>query len=141
LARYSIGAAAIALGLCRGSLDEAVAYAKTRRQGGREIIGWSEVRMLLGDIATQHTFATLAFEHARDAVDARASGWQRSATALAIRLQELACELSSSSLQVLGGAGYTTEFKQEARFRDAFHTQHVLGSHPVRKLRAGSSER
>ena len=133
--RMSLAAASVALGIAQGSMDEAVRYSKTRKQGGKEIFRWSEVKMLLGEMLVQLQTGTLALAQACAAADARTSGWERDAAAVAISLQEMACTLTSDGIQVLGGAGYTTEFKQELRFRDAFHTQHLLGLHPVRKLR------
>ncbi len=132
--RMALAAAAIALGLAQGSLDEAVRYAKTRRQGGKEIYRWSEVKMLLGQMLVQLQTATLALSRACAAADASETGWQRNAAAVLISLQEMACALTSDGIQILGGAGYTTEFAQEQRFRDAHHTQHLLGLLPRRKL-------
>lgn len=133
--RMALAAGALALGIARASLDEALRYSKIRKQGGKEIFQWSEVKMLLGNMLVRLKTGAAALTQACAAADAGTAGWQCDAAAVAISLQELACTLTSDGIQVLGGAGYTTEFKQEQRFRDAFHTQHLLGLLPARKLR------
>ncbi|MBI3554676.1 MAG: hypothetical protein HY074_00260 [Deltaproteobacteria bacterium] len=133
--RMALPAAAIALGISRSSLDEAVLYAKTRKQGGKEIIKWSEVWMLLSQMTMQFRTGAAALSRVCAQADAGEAGWERDAAATAVCLQELACALTSDGIQILGGAGYTTEFGQEKRFRDAFHTQHLLGLLPSRKRR------
>ena len=133
--RMALAAGAVALGIAQGSMDEALRYAKTRRQGGKEIFRWSEVKMLLGNMLLQLQAGRLALTRACSAAELGEAGWERDSAAISISLQEMACTLSSNGIQVLGGAGYTTEFAQEQRFRDAFHTQNLLGLLPGRKLK------
>lgn len=135
LNRTSIAAGAISLGLARGSLDEALQYAKIRRQGGREIIHWSEIKLMLANMSIRIRNAELALSKACETLESQEHNWEEFVSAVSIQLQEIAPTLTSDGIQILGGAGYTHEYDQEARFRDAYHVQNLLGSLSFRKLR------
>ena len=49
--RMQVCGAAMASGVMSGSYKEALAYSRNRQQGGRKIIKWSEVQMILSDMA------------------------------------------------------------------------------------------
>jgi len=49
--KHADSRAAISLGIMEGSFDEAVSYAYGRFQGGRQIIQWPGVRMILTGMA------------------------------------------------------------------------------------------
>ena len=132
--QMSLAAAAISLGLSKASADEALRYSKSRKQGGKEIFHWSEIKMLLAKIFTRVQTGELALERACQWAELQKTGWEAHALSVALFIQEEACEITSDGIQVLGGAGYTTEFRQEERFRDAFHLQHLSGLLPARKL-------
>jgi alkylation response protein AidB-like acyl-CoA dehydrogenase len=133
--RMSAAAAAMSAGIMKGAFDEALSYSRGRFQGGREIINWSEVRMILADMALAVQNAKMLVSRACQAVDAEERHWQQSARAAAILVQKAACGETASGIQVLGGVGYMKDFGQEKRFRDAQHLQTLLGMAPLRKLR------
>ena len=60
--------------------------------------------------------------------------WQTRSRAAALLIQEMACEVTTDGIQVLGGAGYMKDFGQEKRFRDAKHIQALLGIAPLKKI-------
>jgi len=133
--RMSAAAAAMSAGIMAGSFKEALAYSRGRFQGGREIVNWSEMRMILSDMAVKVKTAEGTVSRVCQAVDAQESGWQAYARAAAIDIQKNACDLTTDGIQVLGGVGYMKDFGQEKRFRDAKHVQALLGMVPMRKLR------
>ena len=133
--RMSAGAAAMSAGIMAGSFKEALAYSQGRFQGGREIVNWSEMRMILSDMAVKVKTAEGTVSRVCQAVDQKESGWQAYARAAAIDIQKNACDLTTDGIQVLGGVGYMKDFGQEKRFRDAKHVQALLGMVPMRKLR------
>ena len=128
-------AAAMSAGIMKGSFTEAFEYAKGRQQGGREIINWSEVRMILSGMAIAVTNAEMMISRACQSIDNGEKGWQACSRAAAISIAETACQVTTDGIQVLGGVGYMKDFGQEKRFRDAKHIQALLGIAPMKKIR------
>ena len=132
--RMHAAVAAIQCGIMKGAFQEALSYSQERFQGGREIINWSALRMLLGDMAVQAGIADMVVSGAAMAVDQQDPQWGLSARAAALHLSELACKLTTDGIQILGGNGYMKDYGQEKRFRDAKQVQALLGLFPLRKL-------
>jgi alkylation response protein AidB-like acyl-CoA dehydrogenase len=132
--RLSIGAAAIALGIMKGSFYEALQYTKDRRQGGRPIIEWSEVKMLLANIAIETRIGQSCLATACREIESNRVGWETTARATAIHVAEMACRATVDGVQLLGGNGYMKDYGQEKRMRDAKQVQCLLGMAPVRKI-------
>ncbi len=132
--RMMAAAAALATGVLKGSVREALDYAKQRRQGGREIVNWSEVRMILANMAIAAQSADLLVEGACRAVEEQELGWEFSAGAAAIKAMDMACDATTDGIQLLGGNGYMVEYHQEKRFRDAKQIQALMGMAPMKKM-------
>jgi alkylation response protein AidB-like acyl-CoA dehydrogenase len=128
-------AAAMSLGIMKGSFKEALDYARKREQGGQTIIHWSEIKMLLAHMALKVSNAEMIVAQACQAVDTRSRGWQARSHAAALHVQEMACDVTTDGIQVLGGVGYMKDFGQEKRFRDAKHLQALMGIAPVKKIK------
>ena len=64
LASARIGMAALAVGLAQGALDEALNYAKRRRQFGKPILEYEAIQWMLADMATESEAARLMAWHA-----------------------------------------------------------------------------
>ncbi len=132
--RLSVAAAAMAAGVMKGSFSGALAYSKQREQGGRLIVGWSEVRMLLAGMALKAKVADLLVECASRAVDRGEPGWQLASRAAVIQVAEMATGATTDGIQLLGGYGYMKDYPQEKRFRDAKQIQSLMGIAPLRRL-------
>ena len=130
-----IAAAAMSLGIMKGSFDEAFDYSKNREQGGQKIVNWSEIKMILSTMAIHINNADMIVSRACQAVDAKEPGWENCSRAAALSIQRIACDLTTDGIQVLGGVGYMQDFGQEKRFRDAKHIQALLGIAPMKKIR------
>ncbi len=133
--RLSVAAAAMSAGAMQGSFTDALDYCKQRMQGGREIVNWSEVRMLLSSMAVGGKVADMLVERAAEAVDCEEVGWQLTSRATALQVQEMATQATSDGIQLLGGYGYMKDYGQEKRFRDAQQIQVLLGITPVLRLK------
>ncbi len=133
--KLSVAAAAMSLGVMKGSFNEAFEYTKTRFQGGREILNWSEVRMILSDMAIKIKASELALTTACQAVESKAIDWDLCSRAAALHIQSLACDLTTDGIQLLGGYGYMKDYGQEKRFRDAKHMQALLGITPMKRMK------
>ncbi len=123
----SLPLAALALGLIEGTFATALDYARHRRQGGRAILGWPEVRRLL---ATLRESAAL-IDAALDAMLARRRrgdlAWRWDAITLGLRATDAARLGTSDGVQLLGGNGYMKDYPQERRLRDARQLRCLLG--------------
>ncbi|TAL34012.1 MAG: acyl-CoA dehydrogenase [Spirochaetes bacterium] len=132
--RLSLASAAIPLGILEGSLDEAKRYAEERVQGGRVIIEWPEVRMILARIAGDVHVAHGALAEACRMFAANEPGWEAASVAAALSAGEAAARGTVDGVQVLGGNGYMTDYGQEKRMRDAKQAQFLLGMPALRRL-------
>jgi len=132
--KMNIAAAAMNAGIMRGSLGEALAYSKERFQGGREIVKWSEVSMLLAGMAIKADVAGMCVAQACQVLDKEHGVWDSSSIAAALHIHELACEAVTDGVQVLGGYGYMKDYGQEKRYRDARQVQALLGAAPLKKI-------
>jgi alkylation response protein AidB-like acyl-CoA dehydrogenase len=133
--RLSVAAAAMSAGAMQGSFVDALDYCKQRMQGGREIVNWSEVRMLLSSMAVSGKVADMLVQSASGAVDREEAGWQLASRATALQVQKMATDATCDGIQLLGGYGYMKDYGQEKRFRDAKQIQVLMGITPVLKLK------
>jgi alkylation response protein AidB-like acyl-CoA dehydrogenase len=132
--KMHVATAAINAGIMRGSLKEAIEYTKEREQGGRPVINWSEVRMLLANMAIKTRVAELCVTQTCKAIDENLKDWGQISIASTLHVHEIACELVNDGVQVLGGNGYMKDYGQEKRYRDARQVQALLGLVPLKKL-------
>ena len=133
--RFSVAAAAISSGIMKGAFQEAHAYSAERFQGGRAIIDWSMLRMILADMAVKVEIADMAVTQACRALAEASPRASLQARAAALHVQELSTSLTTDGIQVLGGYGYMKDFGQEKRFRDSKQAQSLLGLFPMKKLK------
>ena len=127
-------AAAISLGIMRGSFDYALTYSNEREQGGCTIVNWSMIKTILADMAVQMKIADLAVSQACTAIEKKVAGWDIYAKTAALHVQDAACQVTTDGIQVLGGYGYMKDYGQEKRFRDAQQIKTLLGMAPLRKV-------
>ncbi len=133
--KFHVVAAAMAAGVMKGSFNEAFSYSKERVQGGQAIVNWSEMKMILSNMAIAIENADMILTAAVAAVDNGTSGWERWSRAAALHIQAAASEVTTDGIQVLGGAGYMKDFGQEKRFRDARQIQSLLGMAPMKRIK------
>ncbi|HOO36952.1 MAG TPA: acyl-CoA dehydrogenase family protein [Deltaproteobacteria bacterium] len=141
-----VAAAAISSGIMRGSFNDAMAYARERFQGGREIVNWSEVGMILANMKIKVDVAELLVAQACQAMGQGPPGRNSPCLSAALHVHDLAGDLTTDGIQVLGGNGYMKDYGQEKRFRDAHQVASFLGASPMKKIRmiretAGLGER
>ncbi|HPJ94960.1 MAG TPA: acyl-CoA dehydrogenase family protein [Deltaproteobacteria bacterium] len=132
--RMNLAAAAMNAGIMKGSLGEAMAYSKERFQGGREIINWSEVSMLLAGMTIKADVAEMCVTQACLALEQGGDNRASACISASLHIHELACEAVTDGVQVLGGNGYMKDYGQEKRYRDARQIQALLGAAPMKKI-------
>ena len=113
-----ISIAALSVGIARGALDAALAYAKERRQFGKPIAAFQAVRFKLADMSTAVNAARLLTEKAADEKDRGGKTTLLSAQAK-VYASEVAVHVGEEAVQILGGYGYCKDYPVEKFWRDA----------------------
>jgi alkylation response protein AidB-like acyl-CoA dehydrogenase len=113
--RITIGA--MALGLGRGALEDALHYAKERNAFGRPIADFQAIQWMLADSATELDAARLLIQRAAFLQDKGVRTNRESAMAK-LYASEAASRACYRAIQVHGGYGYVREYNVERYFRD-----------------------
>lgn len=130
--RITIGAQA--LGIAQGALNIARDYAKERQQFGKPIASFQAIQFMLADMA-------MKIEAARQLVYAAAAKSERGdgdvsffGAAAKCYASDIAMEVTTDAVQILGGAGYTKDWPLERYMRDAKITQIYEGTNQIQRL-------
>ncbi|GAA4483430.1 acyl-CoA dehydrogenase family protein [Actinoallomurus oryzae] len=109
--------AAVCVGLSRRLLDETVAYAKERKQGGRRIADHQLIQGLLADSQTELYAGRAMVLQAAEAYD---SGEDRRMGPSCAKYfcSEMAGRIADRAVQVFGGMGYMRGVAVERLYRD-----------------------
>jgi alkylation response protein AidB-like acyl-CoA dehydrogenase len=131
-----LGIAACAVGLARGALAEAVGYARERQAFGQAISGFQGLQFMLADMDTQvHAARALLLEAAR--LKDAGRPFTLPAARAKLLATDVAMRVTTDAVQVLGGAGYTTDFPVERYMREAKVLQIVEGTNQIQRVVIG----
>ncbi len=114
--RIAIGAQMI--GLARGALQSAVAYAKQRKQFGHPIGHFQGVQFQLATMATELEAAKLLVYNAARMRDA-GIGFVSEAAMAKLFSSQVAEKIASEAIEIFGGIGITKDCPAEKFYRDA----------------------
>jgi len=128
-----IGIAAQALGIARAAMEDAVAYAKERRQFGRPIAEFQATQWKVADMATRIQAGRLLAYRAAWVRD-QGRPHTREAAIAKLFASETATWAASQAVQIYGGYGYIQEYPVERHFRDAKITEIYEGTSEVQRL-------
>ncbi|GED86625.1 acyl-CoA dehydrogenase [Streptomyces sp. NPDC002405] len=126
--------AAQALGIAQGALDYAKGYVKERKQFGKPIADFQGIQFMLADMA-------MKIEAARNLTYAAAAKSERGDSDLTFQgaaakcfASDVAMEVTTDAVQLLGGYGYTRDYPVERMMRDAKITQIYEGTNQVQRI-------
>lgn len=122
----------LALGVARAAYEEGLAYAKTRRQGGKLIFEHQLIAMKLFKAFRSIEAARAFLWKAHLAGDYKLSAAARGFAS------DMAIEVTGDMVQVFGGYGISKEYPVEKFYRDAKLLQIMDGTVDVMALRAAS---
>ena len=136
LDRSRPGVAAQALGIAQGATDYALEYAKTRETMGKPIAQHQLIAAKLADMETMCEAARgVLYRFGRMCDDGAAEHELTKASAMAkLICGDVAMEVTTEAVQVLGGYGYIKEYPVERMMRDAKITQLYEGTQEVQRL-------
>lgn len=113
-----IGIGAQMIGVARGALEHAIAYAKERKQFGKPIAEFQGVQFQIAQAATDLEAARLLVYNAARLKDANQPFLRQAAMAKLFSSQ--VCEkVTSVSVDIFGGNGYSREYPVEKFWRDS----------------------
>ncbi len=126
--------AAQAIGIAQGALDYALGYVKERKQFGQPIAEFQGLQFMLAEMG-------MKLEAARQLTYAAAARSQRSdpdltyfGAAAKCYASDVAMEITTDAVQLLGGYGYTRDYPVERMMRDAKITQIYEGTNQVQRI-------
>lgn len=128
-----IGIAAQAVGIGRAALEEAVAYAKERKQFGKTLASFQLTQAKIADMATNLDAARLLVYRAA-ALLARGEKCTQEASMAKSFASRAANKACYDALQIHGGNGYVREFPVERYYRDVRVTEIYEGTTEVQSL-------
>ncbi|MFE9104620.1 acyl-CoA dehydrogenase family protein [Actinomadura geliboluensis] len=131
--------AAQALGIAQGALDFALGYVKERRQFGKPIADFQGVQFMLADMAMRLEGARQLTYHAAIKSERAMSGEKVAdltfvSSACKALASDVAMDVTTDAVQLLGGYGYTREFPVERMMRDAKITQIYEGTNQIQRM-------
>jgi Acyl-CoA dehydrogenases len=130
--RVTVGAQAV--GIAQGALDFALDYVKERKQFGKRIADFQGIQFMLADMAmtleaARHMVYVAAAKSERN--DADLSFFSAAAKCYA---SDVAMQVTTDAVQLLGGYGFTEDFPVERMMRDAKITQIYEGTNQIQRV-------
>jgi alkylation response protein AidB-like acyl-CoA dehydrogenase len=136
LDRSRPGIGAQGLGIAQGATDYALEYAKQRETFGEPIANHQLVAGMLADMETKCEAARGLLYRCGQAIDDGADGPELTKLSAMTKLfcTDVAMEVTTDAVQVLGGYGYIQEYPVERMMRDAKITQIYEGTNQIQRI-------
>jgi hypothetical protein len=131
-----IGIASQSLGMARAAFEFALGYSKDRVAFGVPIFEHQAVQFKLAEMATKIEATRQLIWHAATLKDAGLPCLKEAAMAK-LMASEMAEQVCSGAIQVLGGYGYLSDFPVERIYRDVRVCQIYEGTSEVQKILIG----
>jgi alkylation response protein AidB-like acyl-CoA dehydrogenase len=128
-----LGIAAVAVGIAQSALAAATKYAQQRTTFGRRIIDHQGLGFPLADMAAAVGSARATYIDAARRRD-RGMAYSREASVAKLVATDAAMKVTTDAVQVLGGAGYTRDYRVERYMREAKITQIFKGTNQIQRM-------
>ena len=112
-----LGVSAQSIGVAQGCLDEAIKYAKERKQFGRRIADFQAISFMIADMATKLEAAKQLVYKAAYMMDTKQDATLNASMAK-YYASEVCNEIAQKAVQIHGGYGFIKDYKIERMFRD-----------------------
>jgi len=136
LDRSRPGIGAQGLGLAQGATDYALEYAKSRETMGKPIAEHQLIAATLADMETKCEAARGLLYKCGQVIDEGGDGADLTKISAMAKLYctDVAMEVTTDAVQILGGYGYIQEYPVERMMRDAKITQIYEGTNQIQRL-------
>ena len=131
--RTRVGIGASGVGVARASMEAAVKFAKERQQFGQAIANFQGIQFMLADMAMKVETARLSVWYAAWLTDNHLAYSYASAIAKAYG-SDVAMQVATDAVQILGGYGYMADYKVEKYMRDAKLLQIYEGTNQIQRV-------
>ncbi|HEY9252258.1 MAG TPA: acyl-CoA dehydrogenase family protein, partial [Nocardioides sp.] len=111
--------AAQAVGIAQGALDHALSYVKERQQFGKHIADFQGIQFMLADMAMKIEAARALTYQAAAKSERGDKDLTFQGAAAKCFASDVAMEVTTDAVQLLGGYGYTRDYPVERMMRDA----------------------
>jgi alkylation response protein AidB-like acyl-CoA dehydrogenase len=128
-----IGVGALSLGLAQGALDTALSFVQEREQFGKPLSAFQGIQFKLAEMATRIQAARHLVYHAAWLKQA-GRPFTREASMAKLYASDIAMDITTEGVQLLGGYGYTTDYPVERHMRDAKICQIGEGTNEIQKM-------
>jgi len=130
--RINIGACSV--GTARAALEEAMAYAKDRKQFGKPIAEFQASQFKFADMATELEASRLMIRSAAAALDAKHPRATMLCAMAKRYASDAAFKIANDALQLHGGYGYLKDFPAERHVRDLRVHQILEGTNEIMRV-------
>ncbi len=135
--RVNIGA--IAVGVAQAAFEIACTYAGERQQFGKPIGAFQGIQFMLADMAMKIEAARLLVYKAAYKLDQVQNGQSITQVAMYASMakcfaSDMAMEVTTNALQILGGAGYVRDYPVERYMRDVKVAQIFEGTNQIQRI-------
>ena len=130
-ARPFVGA--VSVGLAQAALDVAVKYAKERKQFGQPIASFQMVQAMVADMAIKVETARLMVQKVCWMRD-QGMNFTKEAAMAKCYAADVAMQVTTDAVQIMGGYGYSREYPVEKMMRDAKIMQIYEGTNQIQRL-------
>jgi alkylation response protein AidB-like acyl-CoA dehydrogenase len=129
--RVNIGA--IAVGVAQAALETARDYARERKQFGHVIGSYQGIQFMLADMAMKIEAARLMVYQAAYKMDTGQNANMYASMAKCFAT-DVAMEVATNAVQILGGAGYVRDYPVERYMRDVKVAQIFEGTNQIQRI-------
>ncbi len=134
LDRSRLGIGAQALGIAQGATDFAADYARERIAFGKPINQLQGIQFKLADMETKTAAARELLYKAASMAEAGDPKLGKYSAMAKLFASDVAMEVTTEAVQVLGGYGYVREYPVERMMRDAKLTQIYEGTNEIQRV-------
>ncbi len=131
--RTRVGIGAAGVGVARAAMEAAIKFTKERQQFAQPIANFQGVQFMLADMAIKIETARLSVWHAAWLTDQKLPYSYASAIAKAYG-SDVAMQVTTDAVQLLGGYGYMADYKVEKYMRDAKLLQIYEGTNQIQRV-------
>lgn len=126
--------AATYLGNARRAFDDTLSYITQREQFGRPVGSFQALRHRIADLATElECCSLLVYDVARRADENPDVQMPREASMAKVKVTETAKRVSLEGMQMMGAAGYTTEYDMERHLRQNIPSTVFAGTSEIQR--------
>jgi alkylation response protein AidB-like acyl-CoA dehydrogenase len=134
LDRSRLGIGAQAVGIAQGATDYAADYAKERIAFGKPINQLQGIQFKLADMETKTAAARELLYKAASMAESGDPKLGKYSAMAKLFASDVAMEVTTEAVQVLGGYGYVKEYPVERMMRDAKLTQIYEGTNEIQRV-------